>query len=174
MKTNYPKRPSEKEGSPMNPASNPTTKLFLKAAILSAGLALVACAPQYAPPQQVSATNPQVTYKYRSDAELVQVNQTASLYCGRYQAVPQTARFGSDPDGSRVVVFDCMPAAPVQTVLVQPNPNLAYSYRTDQELLDGSRNAQAYCMSNGMQHTVANITTNANGTKTATYQCSPR
>lgn len=158
----------------MNPTSTPGTSFFLKAAILSAGLALVACAPQYAAPQQVSATNPQVTYKYRSDAELVQVNQTATLYCGRFQAVPQTARFGSDPDGSRVVVFDCLPAAPMQVAVMQPNPNLAYSYRTDQELLDGSRNAQAYCMSNGMQHTVANISTNANGTKTATFQCSLR
>jgi hypothetical protein len=146
----------------------------MKAAIVSAGLALAACAPQYAPPQQVSATNPQVTYKYRSDAELVQVNQTASLYCGRFQAVPQTVRFSNDPDGSRVVSFNCMPAPPMQVVAIQPNPNLAYGYRNDQELLDGSRNAQAYCMSNGMQHTVANISTNANGSKTATFQCSPR
>jgi hypothetical protein len=151
-----------------------SARFFAKAAVLSVGLSLIACAPQYTAPQQVSSTNPQVTYKYRSDAELVQVNQTASLYCGRFQAVPQTARFGSDPDGSRIVVFDCMAATPVQVVTIQPSPNLAYSYRTDQELLDGSRNAQVYCTSNGMQHTVANITTNANGTKTATFQCSPR
>ncbi len=59
-------------------------------------------------------------------------------------------------------------------VAIQPTPNLTYSYRTDQELLDGSRSAQTYCMGNGMQHAVANISTNANGTKTATFQCSPR
>jgi hypothetical protein len=153
---------------------NSGTRFFAKAAILSVGLALVACAPQYVAPQQVSARNPQITYKYRNDAELVQVNQTASLYCNRFQAVPQTARFSTDPDGSRVVVFDCMPGAPMQVIAMQPNSNLANSYRTDQELLDGSRNAQAYCMSNGLQHTVANISTNANGTKTATFQCSQR
>jgi hypothetical protein len=62
----------------------------------------------------------------------------------------------------------------MQVIAMQPNSNLAYSYRTDQELLDGSRNAQAYCMSNGLQHTVANISTNANGTKMATFQCSQR
>jgi hypothetical protein len=90
----------------MNQSSTPETSFFLKGAILSAALALAACAPQYVAPQQVSGTNPQVTYKFRSDAELVQVNQTASLYCARFQAIPQTARFSSDPDGSRVVEFN--------------------------------------------------------------------
>jgi hypothetical protein len=91
-----------KKAKLMNPVSSSKINFCLSFAILSTGLALAACAPQYAAPQQVSSTNPQVTYKYRNDAELVQVNQTASLYCGRFQAVPQTARFGSDPDGSRV------------------------------------------------------------------------
>jgi hypothetical protein len=160
----------------MTPFAKNPGRAVLQVALIAAGLSVVACAPQYSAPQQVTATNPQVSYKYRSDAELVQVNQTASLFCGRYQAVPHTSRFGADPDGSRVVVFECLPAAPVAMAPMQANPapNLAYSYRNDQELLDGSRNAQSYCANNGMQHTVANIATNANGTKTATFQCSPR
>jgi len=39
----------------------------------------------------------------------------------------------------------------------QFNPNVAYSYRTDQELLDASRNAQAYCMNNGSRQVTSNI-----------------
>jgi hypothetical protein len=47
---------------------------------------------------------------------------------------------------------------------------MAYTYRTDQELLDASRNGEAYCMRSGMV-TTSTIVTNANGTKTASFQC---
>jgi len=144
------------------------------AAAIVAGLALAACTPQSSAPMQVQATNPSVTYKYNTDSELVQANQSASMFCNRYQSVPQTVRFGNEANGGRSVVFDCVPAGPMVPQVAQANQNLSYTYRTDQELLDGSRNAQLYCSNSGQQQTVSNIGMNANGTKTATFRCIPR
>ncbi len=144
------------------------------AAIALTAVSIVACAPQYVAPQQVKASNPSVTYTYQSDPELIQANQNAATFCSRYQSVPQTVRFGAEANGARSVVFDCVPAGPPVAQIAQANPNLSYTYRTDQELLDGSRSAQLYCSSNGQQQTVSNIGMNANGSKTATFQCTPR
>jgi hypothetical protein len=144
------------------------------AAAILAGLAVAACTPQYTAPVQVKATNPSVTYTYHTDPELIQANQSAAVFCSRYQSVPTTVRFGAEANGGRSVVFDCVPAGQPAPQVAQFNSNLSYTYRSDQELLDGSRNAQAYCMNNGQQQTVTNIAVNANGTKTATFQCSPR
>jgi len=141
------------------------------AAVL-AGLLLASCVAPYAPPSQVQASNPTVTYKYRSDRELLQVNQNAANFCSQYQSVPRTANFTGDPDGSKVVNFECVPQAPPTASVQQFTPNPAYSYRTDQELLDASRNAQSYCLSNGSQQVISNTTTSANGTKTFTFRCS--
>ena len=70
------------------------------------------------------------------------------------------------------MVFECDPnlraAAPRQQAF---NPNLTYSYRTDQELLDASWNAQTYCMNNGSQRAVSNIRTNTDGSRTVVFQC---
>jgi hypothetical protein len=153
-------------------------RVALGAAALLAGPIVASCTPQYSAPQQVEASNPTVTYKYRSDQELVQANRNAAIFCNRYQAVPRTGNFSNDPDGSRVIVFECvqpaptaapMPAAPMPAA----HPNLTYTYRTDQELLDASRAAQTYCMNNGSRQVLSNIVTNANGTRTVTFQCSP-
>jgi len=149
-------------------------KANVRAAAVIAGLMVASCAPQYSAPQQVEASNPTVTYKYRSDQELVQANQNATTFCNRYQSVPRSASFSNDPDGSNVVVFECVQPAPQAAPQPQFNPNLTYNYRTDQELLDASRNAQIYCMNSGSQQVISNIVTNANGTKTITFQCSPR
>jgi hypothetical protein len=137
-----------------------------------AGLLVASCGPMQSSPQQVQATNPTVTYKYRSDQELVQTNQRASEFCSQYQSAPRAVQFATDPDGGRVVIFECvqMAAAPVP----QSNPNLTYTYQTDQELLDASRNAQMYCSSNGSQEVISNVVTNANGTRTVIFQCAPR
>ena len=148
-------------------------KVDIRVAAVLVGLMAASCAPQYSSPQQVQASNPSVTYKYRSDQELVQANQNAATFCNRYQSVPRTVSFANDPDGSRVVVFECVQASPAAAP-PQFNANLTYTYRTDQELLDASRNAQSYCMNKGSQQVVSNIVTNPNGTKTVTFQCSPR
>jgi len=151
-----------------------SSKSARTAAVLTA-LLVSACAPQYSAPQQVTATNPSVTYKYRGDQELLQANQNAMTFCGQYRSVPRTASITDSPDGGKSVVFECDAMAP-GAVPVQPyNPNVAYNYRTDQDLLDASRNAEMYCMSNnGSQRAISTVVTNPNGTKTVTFQCVAR
>ncbi len=145
----------------------------LRSLTVLAGLLAASCEPQPSPPQQVQASSPSVTYRYRGDQELLQAHQNATTFCNQYQSVPRTASFTNDPDGSKVVIFECV----TTTMAVAPaqfNPNLTYTYQTDRDLLDASRNAQTYCMNSGSQQVVSSIVTNANGTRTVTFQCSPR
>ncbi len=144
----------------------------LRATAVLATVAVAACAPPHSL-QQVKTSNPSVTYEYRGDQELLQAQQNAATFCNQYQAAPRPARFTTGSNGqSNNVVFECDPnlrtAAPRQQAL---DPNLTYSYRTDQELLDASWNAQTYCMNNGSQRAVSNIRTNADGSRTVVFQC---
>ncbi len=158
----------------MSYVSLPTLKATVGGAAMLMALTLISCAPQPSSPQQMQTSNPSVTYKYRSDQELVQANQRAATFCNQYQSVARTASFANDPDGSRVVVFECVQTSPQAAPAGQFQPNLTYTYRTDQELLDASRNAQMHCMNNRSQEVISSISTNPNGTKTVTFQCSPR
>ncbi len=135
--------------------------------------AVLSCAPISSPPQQVEAKNPSVTYKYQTDQDLIEANQKAATFCSGYQSSPRAVSFSTDPDGRKVVVFDCVPMVPTVAPLPPASSNLVYTYRTDQELLDASRNAQLYCMNRGSRQVISNIVTNMNGTKTVTFQCSP-
>jgi len=74
------------------------------------------------------------------------------------------------------VVFECVRTTAAYPAPVPPNPNiLTYSYRTDQELVQASQTASAYCLQNGSQQpTTSRIMTNSDGTKTVTFQCGPR
>jgi hypothetical protein len=142
------------------------------AAAALAVLLAASCAPQYSSPQQVQSSNPSVTYKYHNDQELLQVNQSAATFCNQYRAVPRADGFTNSPDGSKVVVFECLQMATPMSQSAQFNPNLPYSYRTDQELLDASRNAQVYCMNNGSSQVISNVVTNADGTRAVAFRCS--
>jgi len=144
-------------------------KANVQAAAVLAGLMGAACGPEFSSPEEVRSSNPSVTYKYRDDQELVQANASAATFCSRYQSVPRTVNFATDPDGSRLVTFECVPSS--GATAQQYNPNLTYTYRTDQELLDASRNAQTYCMNNGSQQVISNIVTNSDGSKTITFRC---
>jgi hypothetical protein len=149
----------------------------LSVALLTAG-AVAACAQVPSSPQAVQATNPTVTYNYRTDQELVTANQNATTFCNQYQTTPRTANLTSNSDGSKTVLFECvrttaaLPApAPVPTP-VPANPNLlTYSYRTDQELVQASQTASAYCGQNGALPMTSRVTTNADGSRTVTFQC---
>jgi len=147
-------------------------KANVRAAVALAGLLATSCAPQYSSPQQVQSSNPSVTYKYHNDQELLQVNQSAATFCNQYRAVPRAASFANSQDGSKVVVFECLQMTAPVAQQPQFNPNLAYTYRTDQELLDASRNAQIYCMNSGSSQVISNISANADGTRTVAFQCS--
>lgn len=145
-------------------------KMSLLATVL-AGLMMASCEElQQSSPEQVDTSRPTVTYKYQSDEELIQANERAAAFCNQYNFAPRAESFSDDPDGSKVVVFECVPSsmpAPQPPV----NPNLVYSYRTDQELLNASRSAQIYCTSIGSQQAISNIVTNADGSRTVTFEC---
>jgi hypothetical protein len=119
----------------------------------------------------VQSSNPSVTYNYRTDQELLKANQNATTYCGQYQTAPRTTSLTNNPDGSKTVVFEC-----VRTALSAPavNPNLSYTYRTDQELVQASQTASAYCLKYGSQPMTSSLVTNSDGTKTVTFQCGSR
>jgi hypothetical protein len=140
-------------------------------AVLAAG-AVASCGPLPTSQQPVQASNPSVTYNYRTDQELLQANQNATMYCGQYQTTPRTANITNNPDGSKAVVFEC-----VRTTLPAPPPtppSLSYTYRTDEELVQASQTASAYCLKYGSQPMTSSVATNPNGTRTVTFQCGLR
>ena len=140
-------------------------------ALLAAG-AVASCGPWPSSQQPVQSSNPSVTYNYRTDQELLQANQNATVFCSQYQTAPRTANIRNNPDGSKAVVFEC-----VRTALPAPapvHPNLSYTYRTDQELVQASQNASAYCLKYGSQPMTSRMVTNSDGTRTVTFQCGSR
>jgi hypothetical protein len=146
---------------------------FAAAAALSALLA-TSCAPFQSAPQQTQASNPTVSYKYHSDDELIQTNQLAATYCDRYENTnARPLSFKTDRDDERVVAYECVPTSLRARDQSSSNSNLTYTYRTDQELLDVSQDAQAYCINAGSSQVASRIVSNGNGTKTVTFQCRP-
>ena len=148
-------------------------KVVRTAGVLAGVAVASSCAASSHSLQQVRASNPSVTYAYSGDEELLQAEQNAVAFCRQYNSTPGPARTTSNPDGStKSAVFECSPSLPAAT-LTQPavGPNLTYTYRTDQELLEASRNAETYCTSIGSQRVVSNITANADGSKTVAFQC---
>ena len=136
--------------------------------------ALASCGPMATSPQPVQSSNPTVTYNYRSDQELVQANQNASVFCSQYQTTPRTASISNNPDGSRAVIFECVRTTPAALPAPPAAPSQSYTYRTDQELVQASQAASAYCMSYGSQPMTSSMVMNPNGTKTVTFQCGGR
>lgn len=139
--------------------------------VLAFTTVLAASCTSFDSPKQVDASNPTVTYKYHNDDELVQTNELAAQFCSRYQAVPRSMSFIRDGGGDDTVVYECVSTSRSSVYGSDFNPNLTYTYRTDQELLTGSQNAQAYCLNNGSSRVVSNIVRNGNGTRTVTFQC---
>ena len=145
------------------------------APLLAAG-ALVSCSGSLPSSQQpVQASNPSVTYNYRTDEELLQANRNATVFCNQYQTVPRTGNITSNSDGSKAVVFECvrteLPAPPPSP---PPPPSLSYTYRTDQELVQASQTAGAHCARYGSQPRTSSLVNNPAGTRTVTFQCGRR
>jgi hypothetical protein len=151
--------------------------LNIFAALTLTAMAAASCTPPCSAPEQIQSTSPRISYKYHNDQELAQANQSAGTFCSQYQSVPRTLNLTSEMDGSKSVSYECVKAVPqyVPAATVQaPYYNSSYTYRTDQELADAMRNAQTYCMNNGAQQVNSNITSNMDGSRTVTFQCSPR
>jgi hypothetical protein len=156
--------------------SHRLTNIILGTTAVFAALLIASCVSTRSSPEQVEASNPTVTYKYRSDDELIQANQRAITFCQQYpSSLPRTASFSNDSDGSKIVVFECVgTSAFAATPARQPNADLIYSFRTDQELLNASREAQIHCLNNGLPEMDSNIAVNSSGVKTVTFRCRPR
>lgn len=149
----------------------PTGRL---AAVALAALAAASCTASSSSEsvQQVRASNPTVTYEYGDDEELLKAQQEAVTFCSQYQAGPRAAQISSGADGrSNTVVFECDPNLPTTAPPQVTGSDLAYAYRSDQELLEASRNAHTYCTDNGWQQAVPSIRTNSDGSKTVMFQC---
>ena len=144
----------------------------LNIALLAAGT-VAACAQLPSSQQPVQASNPSVTYNYRTDQELLLANQNATTFCSQYQTAPRTANLTNNSDGSKTVVFECVRTAG-SPAPVPVSPNLSYSYRTDQELVQASQTASAYCRQNGSLPMTSRVVTNSDGSRTVTFQCGPR
>lgn len=148
-------------------------------AATAAAAMLASCAPGPRAAQTVAQSNPSVTYKYRGDQELLGANQQAAAFCNQYGTAPRTASLTNNADGTNTVIFECVKTGASTSALppmapLPPNPALTYSYRSDQELLDAGRRADAYCMNYGQRMVAtSNIVTNLDGTRTATFQCGP-
>ena len=146
---------------------------ILPKAIIAASCALplllTACGSSSHQPKEIQASNPTVTYRYRGDQELLQANQNAVTFCGQYKALPRTVRIGESSEGGRSVLFECVPSNNFADSSFAPNT--PYPYRTDEELIDNSRNAARYCRAQGGENVVSSITTNPDGTRTVTYRC---
>lgn len=148
-----------------------TGRISLAAAgSLALALTLAACGHDSSP-RQIQASNPTVTYKYSNDRDLVEANQRATSFCSQYQSTPRTLSLTTDRDGDRIAVFECVNGATTGALTPAPTSSLTYTYRTDQELLEASRTAQTYCANRGAAQVLSNVTTNANGTRTVTFQC---
>jgi hypothetical protein len=140
-------------------------------ALLAAG-GLVSCAELPSSQRPVQSSNPSVTYNYRTDQELLQANQNATAYCSQFQTAPRTANITNNSDGSKAVVFEC-----VRTTLPAPpptTPSQSYTYRTDQELVQASQTAGAYCLKNGSKPMTSSMVANPDGSRTVTFQCGLR
>jgi hypothetical protein len=142
---------------------------------LAAG-AIAACGgPLPTSQQPVQASNPSVTYNYRTDEELLQANRNAMAYCNQYQTVPRSGSITANSDGSKAVVFECVRTAlPAPPPSPPPPPSLSYTYRTDQELVQASQTAGAYCAKYGSQPMTSVMTANSDGTRAVTFQCGLR
>lgn len=140
-------------------------------ALMAAGV-LASCATIPSSEVPVQTSNPSVSYKFQNDQELLTAHQNATTYCVRYQGAPRLATITENPDGGKVVKFDCVPTS---FPLPPPaSPILSYNYRTEQELVQASQTAGAYCQKYGSQPMTSTITTNEYGVKTVTFQCGLR
>lgn len=153
------------------PASLPILRTAAPCALLAAGFLLASCAHEPLPPHQVQASSPTVTYTYRGDEELVQADQRADTYCSQYRLAPRAAGVASLDDGKKSITYECVPGA-ASTMAAQPwDPTVMHSYRSDQELLDASHNADLYCMEHGSQRAVATVVTNPDGSRNLSFAC---
>jgi hypothetical protein len=136
-------------------------------------LSIAACGPYHQAPREEHKSNPTITYSYAGDQELVTANQKAIAHCASYNATAQTLNITENTDGTRSVTFECVPTMQAAVPVPAPNPNLAYTFSTDRELLQASQAAYTYCSNQGRRAVTSSISPVGGGTRTVTFQCVP-
>jgi len=67
------------------------------------------CVPSAQATAALPQPNPSMTYTVRSDQELLQASQSASIYCSNQGRRAVTSNISPNGDGSRTVTFQCTP-----------------------------------------------------------------
>lgn len=157
----------------MSPHFSQFKNASIGAIAMVAAVMTASCASMSPAPRQVAASNPTVTYQYRNDDELIQANQRAVSFCEPYQTLPQAQHFSENTDHQKIVIFECVSSAQTATIR-QPDSQLRYNYRSDQELLDVSRNAQVQCRNSGRPDMSSDVVVNSDGSRSVTFHCNQR
>jgi len=150
--------------------------LYAKGAVALAVVAvasLSACGVYNQPPREVQASNPTVTYSYQGDQELVAANGRATTHCAQYSATPRTVNILDESDGTKSVTFECVPSGSTAMAVPRTQPNMTYTFSTDQQLVQASQSANAWCANQNRRAVTSTISPNGDGTKTVTFQCVP-
>jgi len=159
-------------------------KLALATGALVPALLIVGCAASPPPPQATETTKPGITYTYHTDADLVTVTRNAEAYCRQYNSGSRARGIVDNPNGNgKSVRFDCdvpmvaavaaVPAPVAVAPMPAAPPNVSYVYRTDAELIQSVRNADTYCRRFNATARPATTTMNADGSRTAVFDCGP-
>ncbi|MPY72115.1 MAG: hypothetical protein GEU92_18810 [Alphaproteobacteria bacterium] len=150
--------------------------LYAKGAVALAVVAIAslsACGVYNQAPREVQASNPTVTYSYQGDQELVAANSRATTHCAQYSATPRTVSILDETDGTKSVVFECVPSSATAMAVPRVEPNMTYTFSTDQQLVQASQSANAWCANQNRRAVTSAISPNVDGTKTVTFQCVP-
>jgi hypothetical protein len=148
-------------------------KVCAQAVAVVAGLTVSACAVQNSTQQQIEPTRPSIIYTYRNDQGLVLASQNATAFCDRRQSIPQSITFSSEPGGRKAVIFECVLVETPAALSPLDSSDLTYDYRSDQDLLNVSRNAHIQCKTSNSQRIISSAVHNVEGTKTVSFQCAP-
>ena len=157
----------------MNGRPTQFTKAFIMTAAAISAVTMTSCASPRTSPKQVATSNPTVTYQYRNDDELIQASQRAITFCEPHQSLPQAKSYSTDSEGRKIVVFECIQNLQASRIDTS-DTTLRYNYRTDQQLLELSRDAQVHCLKIGQPEMTSNIVVNADGSRSVTFQCNRR
>jgi len=156
-----------------------STIFFIPSFVYHAGLIAVitvammaSCTPLQSGSQVVETKPPSVSYNYVTDADLIDANSKARVYCSQYAATPSMQGIVMEnPDRTKTVTFECI--QPMVTPPPVPSPPMRYSYSSDAELLQALHSAESYCARTG-QIPASSIVTNSDGTRSLSFRCVPR
>jgi hypothetical protein len=89
---------------------------------LLAAATVAACTQLPSSQQPVQASNPSVTYNYRTDQELLRASPNATTYYDQDQTAPRAATLNTNnADGSKTAVFECVGTSVPAPAPVNPN-----------------------------------------------------